>query len=169
MEQARATGQQPRPLRKSRYNPLGALGNRPRSCSVFSSWAHASFHNRAQQHLSQHRGYRSLSFKNAGGSKRSWEAPNVPFVLSQCSYTRAKKVGECNFDHEPDNFGMRKKKKRKEPYKTQLRKPIFGFQQFLQSLEDGLFGRQLLFTTIDFQVFSKHLKLASCHFDWCLQ
>jgi hypothetical protein len=48
MEQTRATRWQPRPLRKLRYNSSRALGNHPRSHSVFSSSAFVSFHNQAQ-------------------------------------------------------------------------------------------------------------------------
>jgi hypothetical protein len=68
----------------------------------------------------------------------AFERPPMYGLFQASVHTReGKKIGGCNFDHRPNDFGMRKKIKKKEkkkgekPYKTQLRKkrntPIFGF------------------------------------------
>ncbi len=58
-------------------------------------------------------------------------------------------------------------KKKKNPIKDNWKKkrnaPIAGFHQLSQSLQDGLFSRQLLFTATDLQLLSEHLKLTSRH------
>jgi hypothetical protein len=58
----------------------------------------------------------------------------------------------------------KRREEKKNPVEKKRNAPIFGFHRLSQNLQDGLFGRQLLFTTIDLQVFSEHLKLTSRHF-----
>jgi len=80
------------PLRKSRYNPSPTFENRPSSRFILSSSIPTLSHNQAQQHLSPHRGYQSLSLENAIESKHFAKAPNVCFISNLCSYTPKKHV-----------------------------------------------------------------------------